>query len=287
MRYLSSGTCCLAALITGASWSSGAIIADFTDGNGASSVDQYQGIAGDGWDGPWGTSTSTADLTGSVVNSSPLNGGGNYLSSTLTATGASGGRGIQFRNYNDFGDVNVSAAHTISFDIRVDSSLATFNSGIDYFQMYDRIGGTDFANTGAWLVRAFGADVENLGTTAVVGGNWAIYNGNKDGSFSNTNFVDTGVPLVAGNVYHFDVTLDPTIAEYSVTINGGTTFSGLGFRNATGTVQTQVNFGGRVSDLNETLTYSLDSIAVTNVPEPSCLLVSCLGVLGLARRRRA
>ena len=62
-----------------------AIVANFTDGNGSGTPDSFPGIAGDGWAGPWlhnsgSTQNGGATITATVTNTSPLLGGGNYLS---------------------------------------------------------------------------------------------------------------------------------------------------------------------------------------------------------------
>src|SRR5689334_15758934 len=72
----------LAAFSVTSSASAQVLTLDFAGGNGTSSVDQYQGIAGSGWNTAWsqsiGAQTDNASLT--VTNTSPLySGGGNYL----------------------------------------------------------------------------------------------------------------------------------------------------------------------------------------------------------------
>lgn len=56
----------------------GQIFANFGEGNGTASVNQYQGIAGNGWTTPWSTNTSgtnnlaSGGFTGTVTNANPL-----------------------------------------------------------------------------------------------------------------------------------------------------------------------------------------------------------------------
>src|SRR5262245_47588858 len=66
------------------------IVAAINNGNGTSSVDQYAGTSGSGWDSSWQVRNSNSTFTTATVdNTNPLNGGGNYLSATLTATAGS------------------------------------------------------------------------------------------------------------------------------------------------------------------------------------------------------
>jgi len=62
-------------------------VADFTGGNSSAIVDAFQGIAGSGWQGGWVMNQTNATSTGTVSNTSPLNGGGNYLAMTSTTSG--------------------------------------------------------------------------------------------------------------------------------------------------------------------------------------------------------
>lgn len=268
------------------------ILAGFTDGNGSVLVDQYVGIAGSGWSTAWATNTNSAStgttLVGNVINTDPLNGGGNYLSTTLTAgTGTGNGKGVVQRQYTSFGNVSLSQIHTVSFDFRFDSSMTGFDAATDYIQAFDRPFNSDFGADGAWLIRATGAS-----TNGIAAHNWMFYNGGKNGApFNNANFVDSGVSLVSGQVYHFDININPALLEYSVSINGGAFSAPMGFRANTAANLGRVNWGGQLSGISETMTYSLDTIAVTAaaVPEPSTVMLlgaSALAVITLRRRRR-
>lgn len=264
------------------------IIANFDDGNGTEFVDQYQGLPGDGWLTPWQTNTDQSSagttLVGFVDELFPLNDGGEYLSSFLTG-GSGVSKGVQQRQYSSFEDVDIFAPHTVSFDLRLDSETSTLTANTDYFQAFDRPFTSDFGASGSWLIRASGASVN--GITAL---NWMFYNGTKDGSAFNTaNFVDSGVSLVTGLVYHFVINIDPVNLQYTVSINDGPESAPMGFRAATAANLGSVNFGGQVSDAGEVLAYSLDSVNVgpVAVPEPSTVaLIVCAGVAGLAAIRR-
>ena len=270
----------------------GAALANFTDGAGTSSVDQYQGIAGNGWSTPWSSATdgtaAGTTFNSSIIDTNPLNGGGNYLSTTLTGVAAGGSKGAVWRRY-DSSAVDTAQIHTVSFSIRLDSNWASLTNAADYIQAFDRGSSTsnsDFGNPATWLIRAFGE--KPTGTNSVVAGNWMLYNGNKAGSgYNAANFIDSGVTLVSGNVYDFVISIDPANLEYRVSINGGEFSEALGFRSdaTPGTL----HFGGQVTgasaEVPKTLTFSVDSIAV--IPEPSVAVLVLPALLGCCIRRRA
>lgn len=264
------------------------ILAGFTDGNGSVLVDQYVGAAGNGWSTAWATNTTGANagttVVGNVINTNPLNGGGNYLSTTLTAgAGAGNGKGVEQRQYTSFGNVSLSQIHTVSFDYRMDSTLTGFDAAGDYIQAFDRPFNSDFGADGAWLIRATGAS-----TNGIAAHNWMFYNGGKNGGgFSATNFVDSGVSLVSGQVYHFEININPALLEYSVSINGGAFSAPMGFRTNTAANLGRVNWGGQLSGPSEIMTYSLDSIAVTAaIPEPSTFMLLGIGATAIVTLRR-
>ncbi len=249
------------------------ITANFNDGNGTDSVDQFQGIAGEGWATPWATNTNGAStgtiLDGFVDNIDPLNGGGNYLSSTLIA-GTGVGKGVQQRAV-DVSSLDILSPYTVSFDIRLDSSMDTFTSATDYLQAFDRPFDSDFGANGDWLIRATGASVNGIAAH-----NWMFYNGGQNGgAFNNANFVDSGVELVAGMVYHFVVDVDPLDLQYTVSINGGEASAPMGFRTNVSGVSGNLNFGGQLSDAGEAMIYSIDTVAV--IPEPNSVALAGTG----------
>ncbi len=150
---------------------------------------------GDGWSTAWATNTTGANagttLVGNVVNTAPLNGGGNYLSTTLTAgAGAGNGKGVEQRQYTSFGNVSLSQIHTVSFDFRLDSSLTGFDATGDYIQAFDRP--VQFRlRRRRRLAHSRGG---RLGEWQSPRTNWMFYNGGKNGvGFNNANFVDSGV----------------------------------------------------------------------------------------------
>lgn len=263
------------------------VVADFTGGNGTASVDQYQGIAGDGWLNAWGVNTTGTSggtsFVPTVTNTSPLNGGGNYLSTTLTAGSGSSKGTVQ--RIVDGTSFDLASPYTVSFDIRLDTAFTTFTADTDYLQIFDRINpdSSDFGGNGAWLIRAAGASVNTITAR-----NWMYYNGGKNAAgYNPANFVDSGVALVPGTVYSFLIAVDPVNLEYTVSINGGLASAAMGFRNNTAANLGGLMFGGQTSGTGETITFSVDNIAV--VPEPSVTalgIVAGVAVLTVLRRRK-
>jgi len=247
------------------------IVADFTGGNGTTQVDQYAGKAGDGWSGAWVENSST-DISATVINTSPLNGGGNYLSVTNNDTGTSTSGDCVGRRYTDFGSVVLTAPHTISFDFRLDTPTSQIlGSGDQLIFVNARgtvLGGDN--GYGIWTVPVSGAL------------KWGWRNGN--------NGVTSTMDVVTGTVYHFTIDLDPAAHKYEVTISNGTTSvsSGLvGYRNTSYTYLDYIDFFSKDVNLpSDPITFSLDNLRI--VPEPAtAALLACAAAAGLLRRREA
>ena len=114
-------------------------------------------------------------------------------------------------------------------------------------------------------------------------GKWALYNGVRGSTGNNTsNYVDSGVTVTQGDVYHFTVNLNPAARTYTLTIadtTAGTSFtSGTeNFRTDNTTLQNALVFNDNDSGNGGTaLSYSLDNISV--VPEPSTWVSSLVAV---------
>lgn len=249
------------------------ITANFTDGNGTSSVDQYTGIAGNGWSSAWytvgpsGNSTSTT-ITAGVTNTTPLNGGGNYLSVTNTPGANGQGDGVG-RDISSANGVNLASPYTISFDFRLDSATTNWagNDGVNiYNDSNSKILGGD---------NGFQIVGDSSG--------WRVRNGNA--------FLNTGVSLVSGTVYNFTIALDPTNSQYTTTITGGASpyASGtLGYRDtaAAATDFTHLIFNSKDNQGTDTISYSIDNLIVVPEPASAAVLLGLTG-LGLAICRRS
>ena len=261
----------------------GEIIANFDGGGGTTAVDQYPGMPGDGWVGAWQRHGSSGSAE--ILSIAPLNEGGNYLNSSAT-TGTQGVR----RQYADYGAVGLDRPHTITFDFRVDTLPDGWGTSTSYrvhvFD-HDSTAATPGADS-SWMGIVYGSSDR---------GNWEF--ANCIGSSANWVPHDTGVPLVAGALYSFAITVYPGdtgpnyVASvgptYDLTIvhsNGTYSVEGLGLRNDSGP-------GGYLNwSMAGTSTgatgFSLDSVRI--VPEPaSAGLLLCgaiASLLCLSPRRR-
>ena len=195
-----------------------------------------------GWTGGWVKSTSSSTFgSATVASSSPLGGGGNYLAATATTSAAEGTAAVG-RGYSTANGVDTGLPQQVSFDFRLDSSL----TGVTNIRDRERIWGDSAARgviTGAatWVAGVFGA-----ATGTLPAGNWGFQNGQRDGNASQP-FVDTGVHLAAGTVYHFVVTLDPAAGTYKASVNDGGTGTGHTYTSGTLGFATNATFGSATS----------------------------------------
>ena len=246
------------------------IVANFTGGNGTTQADQYAGMAGDGWSTAWREASDT-DISATVINTSPLNGGGNYLSVTNNDAGTSTSGDCVGRKYTDFGGVVLTTPHTISFDFRLDTPVSQIvGSGDQLIFVNARgiaLGGDN--GYGIWTVPVSGAL------------KWGWRNGGSG--------VTSTMDVVTGTVYHFTIDLDPAAHKYEVTISNGTTSvsSGLvGYRNTTYAYLDYIDFFSKDVNLpSDPITFSLDNLRI--VPEPATsALLACVAAVGFLRRRK-
>jgi hypothetical protein len=243
-----------------------------------------------GWQGAW-TAAGTS-LTDTVSSATPVNGGGNYLSMSLSGVGG----GSEGRKYGGAGDtVSLSGRQIINWDFRVDESAASlttnFTLGTDRYQFF---GDSAFLSTSAtsneWFAFASGAIPAAAGGTFTAL-HWEFYSGGTSSTaFGSGTLVDSGLTLTSGTTYHFTIDTDPATKTYVGTVSDGTTSftSGtLNWRNfstnptASGGIFTA---GLATSAAGETRAAALDSIVI--VPEPSTItLLAIMGIIGLGVRR--
>ena len=256
-------------------------VLDFTDGNGTSSVDQYEGIAGGGWSSDWSvlknsaSSGSTAGSTGVTATDPLYSGGGNYLKAGFsTPAGLTGTPQWGYYRQLDNSAIDLSQEMTYHFYFRPENSVAD----ADYF-IYSRVGspavGSD--SNATWLIY-------NSGTT------WRFSNGNGVGGFTT---VDTGVEVAAGVVYEFTVVSNPVDNTYTANISsseGDYSSSTLNYRNTSNVEGEYLQYAIRDNDPAnaDEVYFSVDNIGVTQIPEANAtaMLIGLLAfVVACARRR--
>ncbi len=245
----------------------GGIVANFDGGNGTASFDQYTGTAGGGWTGGWITDSS---ISAEVVNTSPLNGGGNYLSVTDSETTTSANFSVLSRVYTAFDNVDPADVHTIRFDFRLDSPASNL-TGPDAIVFFNS-NNNELGGPNGFEIRGF----HLTGSSGLV---WTFRDGN--GRISSGMTIETGV------VYSFTLTVDPQNLSYVVSIDNGTTTVAsdpLAYRTTSPGARPWLNFGSRDQTEGQTITYSLDNLSI--VPEPASLSLMGLSGLALLHRRR-
>lgn len=244
---------------------------------------------GTGWTTDWEESTTPGTITTSLLTTDPLNGGGSYLSVSSDVTYAN--LGVR----RDIGTSVSALPYTLTFDYRVDSDLATFDSYSDRIHIGATTGtaSTDFGTSGnwAWIVGVVGAD--QTPTNQFADGYWYFYDNTStstSGGFTSTYMEVTDVLLTQGVTYHFTIAVNPAAQTYDATLSGSDmsfySQTGLNFRNQGATDAASNLVFGTSTSSTANFTYSLDNISIA-VPEPStAALLALSGLLGCARRQR-
>lgn len=221
------------------------ILAAFSGGNGSAEIDQFPGVAGGGWVGGWLTlEGGAADFTATVVNTTPLEGGGNYLSTTNTALGTTGTSAKVAREYETLGNVDITQPHQMEFRLRLDALPASWTQ-ISMFAREETLGNGGTNSSDTWEIASHN------------GGNWSVTDGGT--------LIDTGIALQTGVVYTFFLDLRQSDYQVRIAEDGVLAYSSpiLTYRNGSttgplGFIQFATN---PVSD-PDTIETSLDSILI-------------------------
>jgi uncharacterized protein (TIGR03382 family) len=244
---------------------------NFADGNGTTSVDQYTGTTGSGWNTAWtsafGADTSTG--TGTVINTTPLyTGGDNYLHVTYD-TGSGSARTARISRQWNTSAISLAAPITLDFYFRSDTAINNSNQSFVIFGSSSATGSTS-AND-SWKITIDGGGIS---------------------AFDNTTAVSLGTGSIAANTpFHFTLAIDPTANTYTVSATNLTTpttypSGTLALRNGADASLSYINIVANGGASLTGLGYSIDGLSVVPEPTTAALAVGGLAAAGLLRRRK-
>jgi hypothetical protein len=259
-------TCALLAFLALAPFATAQITDDFTPGHGLADGGTYTGVAENGWTTPWLLKRPhpSVMLDRDVLDSNPLiKGGGNHLVVSGVATSAGiWGIARQFAPFpnREYNYVRRDRSHVIRLNLRFDD-LSGWSSGEDV-----AVGDGQSANENngigpqsSFMLRAHYSD-----TGGARGNHWAVYDGQRDGTFDRNRYVDTGIPLVAGVTYTITLRIRPATRSWIATIEDGTrsfTSGTLGFR-AGGYGTGILTIIRTTNESSDATTFSLDNVVI-------------------------
>ena len=266
------------------------IVANFDGGNGETSVDQYKGIAGDGWTSAWVESYHEPEsaLSAGVQNANPLNGGGNYLQTTLSATTGGWTNNMQGGVCRSYAVADDTAPATISMDIRLDSAVGWGDGAEPDDPENERLDKVAiFGNTAGPIHGTSSSNTYSIHAEGVTG-TWWIQNGSGW-----NDAYDSGFAANFGDVYNIAIAARPgangdgrglfDVTITNLTSGGSHTALNNVWRNSGGVLGDTLCVTGRVSSDDEFVTYSVDNITI--VPEPATMLLLGIGGFALLRKR--
>ncbi len=273
---LSVGSLCNAAVL---------ISADFTDGTGSSSVDQYTGKVGDGWATAWeafaqgGRGDAELGVTAGARTVGPLDANDpnhmrvDYAYTKARTDGKAPITTAGVRRQYDLEVIDPSKDHSISFLFRLDE-VSVPEGGTFTISLR----GSDIV-TGSSSSRGW-----HLNWSSETG--WFAYNGNGKGSYSIT--MVTGISQEIGTVYKITIDVSPENHHWALTISDGTnppvSLTDLGFRWSETTagyenyyLDNTIGFIATSTMVGTELTYSIDQLHITQIPEPRTELALFFG----------
>lgn len=217
-----------------------------------------------GWSGPWSldvTNLVIDDVETGIHTENPLfPGTSNYL--TINATAGleqSRSRLKLSREFESFGQFDLSQPYTIEFAIRIESDPSSIRQ--------IRIAGVPFPATSndddLWHVRT------SSGPGATTELSWRLFHGDDRGSHLET------LPIVRGRAYRFMIEVDPEKHQWRMSLSdrrrtiGNTQRGGTPLRLGTLSAVKSVTMRWEVaSDSDADLRFSLDAIRIQNSPTP-------------------
>lgn len=246
-------------------------------------MDAWEGMAGDGWGTPWDVRQNTFDVTqiNTVTNTNPLvTGSGNYLSAAMQGTAGSQlwPQQSQKRQYTSFGSLDITDVHHISFLYRLDNYVTTGGGQASIFDVNLINQAVPQESTTTWAIQTWGATSTDV---------WRLSQGNGIDlvpgglAFRITDPLDSSVNVFLGDVYQFEITVDPQNNRYQATI---TNLDYAANSRSTGTASFSSDWldfilkdegvGGYLTynalmrhNVGHTIEYSIDNISI--VPEPA------------------
>jgi hypothetical protein len=190
--------------------------------------------AGQGWAGPWQTKVhSMMGLTLNTAARPPLaSASGRHLQAVFTSRGVDA-MGSFIRRFDRYEAVDRTKPHRISFLLRVDDSFvpsAPFDQRLSVFDSPIQQEGTSGLNT--WMIGAFGFPQkkpvdpsDGIGELNVGTWSWSYYDGDLNATGDDpanlSKIKDTGVPLVPGQTYAIQISVDPEASVWDLLIISG------------------------------------------------------------------
>jgi hypothetical protein len=249
------------------------VAARFDGGTSTTVVDAYEGMAGDGWAGPWQNDThgTSANFTATVDSANEVHtGDGNCLSLTMTNTRSDGtGLARVSRSFGTIPSIDRTQEYTVEFTVRIDENYVeneVFTSMTDYDDRYViSCSSTEHGSThpdDTFAIRAMGAE----GTWGPhIVRKWAFTDGDNLGGVD--QFIGSGIGLVEDGVYDFVVTVSPEDGTYDVTLtdhlSNEFTATDLGWRTEAGLGGDWLNFVMKSDTLDEMRSMTIDNIVIS------------------------
>lgn len=248
---------------------------NFANGNGTSLVDQFTGTSGGGWATAWsqsfGADTSSGSAT--VVNTSPIyGGGGNYLDVSYN-TGSGAGRVVRVSRQWNTSAISLSEPIVFDFYFRSDTSVINANQSFILFgssAATSSTGGND-----SWKI-------------TMDGGGVSVFNNNTGVTLANAAQAGTNV---ANTPLHFTLSINPVADTYTVSMtrldtNATFTSGTLALRNGADASLSYFNFVSNGGPSQSGLGFSLDSLSVVPEPSTAVMVLTGLALAGIAKAQR-